>query len=79
MSTLPPPSVFDEEADPADMVDLVSTMMSMVSKLEIVYSEEQPKQEFATAGNGLVDPKGCRPITIKVCCCHPATTLEFRQ
>ncbi|GAB7326870.1 hypothetical protein MBLNU13_g10796t1 [Cladosporium sp. NU13] len=66
MSTLPPPSVFDDdEADPADMVDLVSTMISMVSKLEIVYSEQQPKQEFDTAGNGLVDPKGCRPITIK--------------
>lgn len=80
MSTPPPPSVFDdEEPDDADMVDLVYTMMSMVSKLEIVYSAEQPKQEFDTAGNSLVDQKGCRPITIKVCCCHPAITLEVRQ
>lgn len=80
VSALPPPSVFDdEEADPADVVDLMSTVISMVSKLDIVYSEEQPKQEFETAGNSLVDKKGCFPINIKVCCCHPAITLEVRR
>lgn len=77
---IPPPSVFDdEEPDVEDVVDLMSGMMSMISKFELVYSEERPKQEFSTAGNSLVDPKGCRPVTIKVCCRRPAITLQVRR
>ena len=77
---IPPPSVVDdEEPDVEDVVDLMSGMMSMISKFELVYSEERPKQEFSTAGNSLVDPKGCRPVTIKVCCRRPAITLEVRR
>ena len=84
VSMLPGPanSVFDgKDLEDADTADLVSIMMmsSAVNKnLEIVYSTERPRQEFATAGNSLVGAKGCFPITIKVCCCHPATTCMLQ-
>lgn len=76
----PPNSIFDDEdLEDADMADLFSFMMmssAVARNLEIVYSTERPRQEFATAGNSLVGAKGCFPITIKVCCCHPATMLQ---
>jgi hypothetical protein len=75
------PSLFDdEEPDASDMLDLSNAMMSMMSKLEIVYSAEQrPKRDFATAGNSLVDAKGCFPITIKVRCLHTALMPQLRR
>lgn len=75
------PSIFDDEQpDATDMLDLSNAMMSMMSKLEIVYSKEQrPKEDFDTAGNSLVGAKGCFPITIEVCCCHSATMLQVRR
>lgn len=77
-----PADIFDdEETDDADMVDLANAMASMASmenSLEIFYSAEHPRHQFDTTGNTLVDKKGCFPITIKVCRCHPITMFQVR-
>jgi hypothetical protein len=77
-----PADAFDgEEPDAVDMLYLASAMMAgaMASNLEIVYSAERPRQEFTIAGNSLSGAKGCFPINIKVCGCHPATMLRTHR
>jgi hypothetical protein len=57
----------------------ISTLLhasSFLANLELVYSANVPKHEFATPGNSLVQSKGCTRVIVKVCSCCAATMLE---
>jgi hypothetical protein len=68
------PDTFDGED--LDIDEASEFMNGMLSPFKLVYSADAPREGFATAGNSLVDRKGCSPVIIKVCCCHSALILS---